>query len=363
MTSGFNLEQGTYQLKAYFTVVLNDTIISDTLTTSIVINPAMSIRIQPESGETVNCLVGGFILNPTVTIYNTGNMDLSNVELILQIDTGEIVTSMYDLLKETYTGTILAGDSISYLFTNSYTVPRMARFYLRVIAYIPCDSSMLNTTTAITECGDIDDLAVREVVNPPADQQDIVGSTEQIIVSIENTSDNRRFSNVIIVALIEDENGEMIYSRMGNISVIDPSTIEQFTFSEPYTVPDKSEYYIRVYLANVDNYTDNDTLTIRRETNSVGIASTGATNAFRLGQNIPNPANNSTRIDYSVPEAGEVVFHVHSITGQLLYSKTIEASRGTNSIELNTSTFAAGVYFYSMEYKGQRLVRQLIISN
>ncbi|MDR2410404.1 MAG: T9SS type A sorting domain-containing protein, partial [Bacteroidales bacterium] len=80
-------------------------------------------------------------------------------------------------------------------------------------------------------------------------------------------------------------------------------------------------------------------------------------------QNIPNPANNSTRIDYSVPDAGEVVFHVHSITGQLLYSKTIETERGTNSIELNTSTFAAGVYFYSMEYKGQRLVRQLIISD
>jgi hypothetical protein len=270
---------------------------------------------------------------------------------------------MYDLLKETYTGTILAGDSISYSFTNSYTVPRMARFYLRAIAYIPCDSSMLNTTTAITECGDIDDLAVTEVINPPTNQQDIVGSTEQIIVSIENTSDNRRFSNVIVVALIEDENGEMIYSRMGNISVIEPSTIEQFTFSEPYTIPDKSEYYIRIYLANVDNYTDNDTLLIRRETNSVGIAPTGATNAFTLGQNIPNPATNSTRIDYSVPEAGEVLFHVHSITGQLLYSQTIKATRGTNNIELNTSTFAAGVYFYSMEYKGRRLIRQLIINN
>jgi hypothetical protein len=84
---------------------------------------------------------------------------------------------------------------------------------------------------------------------------------------------------------------------------------------------------------------------------------------FTLGQNIPNPANNSTRIDYSVPEAGQILFHVHSIAGQLLYSKTIEAKRGTNSIELNTSTFAAGVYFYSMEYKGQRRVRQLIISD
>jgi hypothetical protein len=88
---------------------------------------------------------------------------------------------------------------------------------------------------------------------------------------------------------------------------------------------------------------------IRRETN-VGIETLEETDGFTLGQNIPNPATNSTRIDYIIPEAGEVIFHVHSISGQLLYSKTIEAERGTNTLELNTSTFASGVYYYSIEY-------------
>jgi hypothetical protein len=80
-----------------------------------------------------------------------------------------------------------------------------------------------------------------------------------------------------------------------------------------------------------------------------------------LNQNIPNPANNSTRINYSVPEAEKVIFHVHSISGQLLYSKTIEASRGNQSIELNTSMFAAGIYFYSIEYKDQRIVKRMSV--
>jgi hypothetical protein len=100
---------------------------------------------------------------------------------------------------------------------------------------------------------------------------------------------------------------------------------------------------------------------IKRETTTVGITSTGETNAFTLGQNIPNPANNSTIINYSVPEAGKVIFHVHSISGQLLYSKTIEAQRGNQSIELNTSTLAAGIYFYSIEYNGQRLVKRMSV--
>ncbi|MDR1458746.1 MAG: T9SS type A sorting domain-containing protein, partial [Bacteroidales bacterium] len=72
-------------------------------------------------------------------------------------------------------------------------------------------------------------------------------------------------------------------------------------------------------------------------------------------------ATNSTRIDYSIPESGEVIFHVQSVTGQLLYSQTIEAAGGKRTLELNTSTFAAGIYFYSIEYKGQRLVKRMSI--
>jgi hypothetical protein len=101
-------------------------------------------------------------------------------------------------------------------------------------------------------------------------------------------------------------------------------------------------------------------MTIKRETNNVGVE-TLASNVFTLGQNIPNPATNSTRIDYSIPEAGEVIFYVQSASGQLLYSMTIEAISGKNSLEVNTTTLAAGVYFYSIEYKGQRLVKRMSV--
>jgi hypothetical protein len=108
-----------------------------------------------------------------------------------------------------------------------------------------------------------------------------------------------------------------------------------------------------------ENYPANDTIRIRRETN-VGIETLG-TNAFTLGQNIPNPANSTTHIDYSIPESGEVIFYVQSASGQLLYSRTIEAISGKNSLEVNTNTLAAGIYFYSIEYKGQRLVKRMSV--
>jgi hypothetical protein len=361
MASGLNFIPGTYQLKAYLTAVLDETPLNDTIRTSIVINPDMSIRLHPESGETVNCIAGGLNLNPTVTIYNTGNMDLSDIELILQIDTGETIMSTYTTLKETCTATILANDSLTYVFANTYKVPRSATYYVRAIASLSCDSSMINSTVGLTECVDIHNLYIISLDNPPAGRMDIAGSMENIVVSVKNESDNKRFLNVGVTAIVENTDGEIISSRIGSIALIEPSATEMCTFTETYKVPSDSVYYIKVYLNNVDGYLEDDTLKIKRETN-VGIKTLEAKDGFTLGQNIPNPATNTTRIDYSIPEAGEVIFHVHSISGQLLYSQAIESPSGTNSLDLNTSTFAAGVYYYSIEYKGQKRVKRMSVT-
>jgi hypothetical protein len=97
--------------------------------------------------------------------------------------------------------------------------------------------------------------------------------------------------------------------------------------------------------------------------NNVSSISTNeyAKKTWTLKQNIPNPATNSTRIDYNIPEAGEVTFRLYNITGQFLYSKTIEAEGGSHNIELNTSKLCGGIYFYSIEYKGQRLVKRMVV--
>jgi hypothetical protein len=360
LKDNFNFTKGTYTFKAYFSTVLDIDAKNDTLETSITIAPGMDVRIHSESS--VNCLTGEFEIYPVITLYNTGNMDLSDIDLIFQIDTGETGSPVYIKVKEACTQTISVNDTLKYQFTNSYIVPWKAEFYLRVEASLSCDSVLVNATIEIPECVDLNNISVITLLSPVS-QTDIVGSQKQIAVSIENKSILKRYTDVTVNALIEDENGQTLGIRMGSIPVLDPSTTEEITLTELYTVPNDSVYYIRVYLNSMDVYPKDDTMKVTRYTESVGIASTGFLNVFTLSQNIPNPANNSTRIDYNVSEAGKVIFHVHSISGQLLYSQSIETEGGAHSIELNTTTFAAGVYFYSMEYKGQRLVKQLIINN
>jgi hypothetical protein len=146
------------------------------------------------------------------------------------------------------------------------------------------------------------------------------------------------------------------------IELVDILIDTTYAFTTAYTVPNDTVYNITVYIESQDMYRYNDTLHLERKTGEVGI-STFDGQGITLGQNIPNPANDNTVIHYSVPTDGSVTFNVYSISGQVLYSQTVETTFGAHSIELNTANLAAGLYFYSMEFKGQRLVKRMVVEN
>ena len=63
--------------------------------------------------------------------------------------------------------------------------------------------------------------------------------------------------------------------------------------------------------------------------------------------------------NYERYEDAVVTLTVMSANGQMLYTAQVEAEAGNNSYELNVGDLAAGIYYYAMEYKGQRLVRKM----
>lgn len=75
-----------------------------------------------------------------------------------------------------------------------------------------------------------------------------------------------------------------------------------------------------------------------------------------LGQNQPNPFNESTLIPYNIPNGAQSAsLKVYTITGQLLRSIPIQ-NFGTGSIELQTDGLNNGQYTYSLEVDGQVVV-------
>jgi hypothetical protein len=353
----FNFAKGTYQVKAYFSSVLDDTPMNDTLEKSITVDPDLSVELKKVS--TSDCLTGDLAIYQEVVLKNTGNMDLSNIELVLQIDTGSINLSPYTILTEIYTDTIAVMESATYEFSNPYIVPWNTNYYVRVTANLECNVALSDKIDEITECVDTKDLSLESIDNPSS-SIDNVGSSIQVRATLRNRSDLIPCASLDITFVVTNSQGIETDKFTEKTGAINISATVNHNFTHSYIVPNDSIYYLTVYIDSSDNYHKNDTVIDRRTTNYTGINRIEK-NGFTLEQNMPNPAKKVTHINYTVPETDKIIFRIHNITGQLLYSKTIEASRGTNSIELNTSRFAAGIYFYSMEYKGQRLIKRMSV--
>ena len=78
-------------------------------------------------------------------------------------------------------------------------------------------------------------------------------------------------------------------------------------------------------------------------------------NQAALQQNIPNPNNGSTRINYFLPsEAGKAQIVVYDNTGKQLKAIAL-SNKGNGFINLNTSQLASGTYSYSLIVDGRQI--------
>jgi hypothetical protein len=76
---------------------------------------------------------------------------------------------------------------------------------------------------------------------------------------------------------------------------------------------------------------------------------TGIPTKYDLGQNYPNPFNPNTTIRFDLPKKSSYEFSVYNILGMKVYEAGEEnLSPGSYNLNLNMSTFASGVYFYTL---------------
>ena len=355
IVSDFDFTAGTYNAKARYTTSLDEYPANDVYEKSFILNPSIYVRIENLS-NCVNVLVfKESEIAQTVVVTNTGNMDLSGINLIF-----EAKSTSLDFSTTGYISDVLhPGESFSYTFVDKFIAPKDAEYQLDVIAYLACDSILVNADTSTTECVDIDDIAIISLVNPPKGVKNEPGQSINIEVDLKSYSEMTQWTDVEITAVISSVTQGIIHSFTlpGNFD-IHPLEEKSYIFSDSYIVPNEEQYSIMVYIESKDNYRNNDTLIEIRETTGTGIESINSSSIY-LGQNIPNPAKDNTIIRYNVPQDGEVSFQIYSVSGQLLYNKSENVQSGDNQIEICTANFAAGIYFYTMEFEGQRITKRM----
>ncbi|MBS1514121.1 MAG: T9SS type A sorting domain-containing protein [Bacteroidetes bacterium] len=80
----------------------------------------------------------------------------------------------------------------------------------------------------------------------------------------------------------------------------------------------------------------------------------GVPSKFALYQNYPNPFNPSTKIDFDMPENGNVTLKIYDLTGKEV--KTLlngNKTAGYYSHSFNASALSSGIYFYSIVITGE----------
>lgn len=79
-----------------------------------------------------------------------------------------------------------------------------------------------------------------------------------------------------------------------------------------------------------------------------------------LGQNIPNPFTKESTINYTLAkDASSVVFTVTDVMGRVITSEKVNANTGNHSIKVGS--YAAGVYYYSLNVDGVVSTRKMIV--
>jgi len=83
---------------------------------------------------------------------------------------------------------------------------------------------------------------------------------------------------------------------------------------------------------------------------------------FSVEQSAPNPASSGVAIKYHIPQAGSIHFELRNTMGQLIVSDDFDRNEGDQTISLDASNLASGIYYYTVEFNHERITKKMIVN-
>ncbi|MBQ2488484.1 MAG: T9SS type A sorting domain-containing protein [Bacteroidales bacterium] len=304
---------------------------------------------------------GGSKIDPKVLISNRGNFDVAKVVVYAEVygEDGVLLKRLSGQLQSLpkHSGKVFS-------FPNPYQVPMYGDTY-RVKVFVDAvdfDADWSDDTLeTVFGCRmDVTDFSLDSIVQPEHVPH-LSGTSRRIQVGVSNRG-STDLRNVLLYAEVLDSGFTVIRRMQCYMDTLSSGRRRMVSFPSVYQVPDSDDIYLlRIYASRVQGDADasNDTLWEVFEILHDDAVEEYVGNGWQLGQNIPNPAAGRTLVPVTLPEAGAVRLQLFAADGRLLYRGELELPSGKSLLPLETGRYASGVYFYSVEYKGERKVRKM----
>jgi hypothetical protein len=301
----------------------------------------------------------GSLVIATVTITNFGTSTQTNIPVVLKMNGATVATG-------TWTGSLASQATATYQFANPFTVPSSS-YQLCAETQLPGDAFAVNNAKCsnFNPLPALNDVGVARILKPLPDS---VGNIcfyhaqvqhwyqFDVVVRIHNSGQNPQ-SSIPVKYRFSTGGTEFTDTWTGTLA---PNDSVDFTLSNLFLpVLGAQQVCVETVLSG-DPVASNDKICLSYTGKLCFGIDDPTGNGFDLYQNIPNPASGTTLIGYKVPIAGDVTFGLVSLVGQVIRTQQMGVTAGEHHFELDVSSLAAGVYYYFVEYNGQRLTKKLV---
>jgi len=126
-----------------------------------------------------------------------------------------------------------------------------------------------------------------------------------------------------------------------------PITVSGLSWAQVFGVPTSQPFNVDYYTLEIVSATGVEPLT---------------GSEFQVGQNIPNPFNNTSSIQFYLPQANNVNISIYNVLGKVVKAEAILGGTGGNSYSLNAADFSNGIYFYNLTYANQTITKRFVVN-
>ncbi|MCF8297513.1 MAG: right-handed parallel beta-helix repeat-containing protein [Saprospiraceae bacterium] len=276
-----------------------------------------------------------------VKLKNYGSTTLTAIPVSYKVNTQNPVT-------QNWTGSLASGDSVSFSFTITFSAP--ISYDLCVYTSLANDSYNFNNEKCINISKDI---GVSYILEPGT--YTTIGANETVKIRVQNFGTDP-ITNLDLKYQV-NATPEVSETWSGNLK---PGGWMYYTFNQTFVSP-MAMYNLCAFSNMADDTDPSNDKTCKYIIGTVDVKSLD-NSKMSLGQNIPNPSSNLTSIPFSVPKSGNLKFTIRNLVGQELIIKNMKVKDGESFIDVDISYLSAGIYFYSIEFDGKRLVKKMVVS-